>query len=82
MEWGSGTNEFIVWKILKDGEFASLHEDTFIMPDKVEYNIDLLNSMEAELDDPSGFFFKHIFPDIAGKYLSHICMFFFIMDYC
>ena len=64
MRWGSGKDDVLVWKILKDGEYVSLHEDTFILPDTVEYKLDV---MEEELDDPNTFFFKYIFPDITGK---------------
>jgi hypothetical protein len=33
MRWGSGKDDVLVWKILKDGEYVSLHEDTFVLPD-------------------------------------------------
>jgi hypothetical protein len=58
MRWGSGKDDVVVWKILKDGESVSLNEDTFVLPDKVEYKLD---ATEKELDDPTDFFFKYIF---------------------
>jgi hypothetical protein len=64
MRWGSGKDDVMVWKILKDGESVSLHEDTFVLPDRVEYRLDVT---EDELDDPTDFFFKYIFLDITGK---------------
>jgi sRNA-binding protein len=41
MKWGSGKDDVVVWKILKDGESVSLHDNTFILPDTVEYNVDV-----------------------------------------
>jgi hypothetical protein len=64
MRWGSGNDDIVVWKILKDTEYVSLHGATFILPDTVEYN---LNVSEEHLNDPTDFFFKYIFPDITGK---------------
>jgi hypothetical protein len=33
MRWGSGKDDVVVWKILWDTEYVSLHEDTFVLPD-------------------------------------------------
>ncbi len=33
MRYGSGKDDVLVWKILKDGEYVSLHEATFVLPD-------------------------------------------------
>jgi hypothetical protein len=53
MRWGSGNDDIVVWKILKDNtEYVSLHEATFILPDTVEYN---LNVSEEHLNDPTDF---------------------------
>ena len=78
MRWGSGDGDKIDWTILKDGEVFSLDNDVFL-PDKVEYSDDLT---EEDLDDPTDFFFKFVFPDITGKF--SIMMFVlsqFLFDY-
>jgi hypothetical protein len=67
MRWGNGKDDVVVWRILKDGETLSLNEDSLVVPEKVDYNIELLEGRESELDDPSEFFLKYIFPDITGE---------------
>jgi hypothetical protein len=52
MQWDSGKDDVVVWKILRDGKSVSLHEDTSVLPDTVEYKLD---KMEEELDDPIDF---------------------------
>jgi hypothetical protein len=47
-----------LWKILQDGEFLVLDENSFVMPDKTEYHLNLSDGMEAELDEPSDFLSK------------------------
>jgi hypothetical protein len=64
MRWGNGKDDVVVWKILRDREYVPLHVDTFVLPDTVEYNLDV---SEEDLNDPTNFFFKYIFPDITGK---------------
>jgi hypothetical protein len=63
MLWGGGKDDVVVWRILRDGESVLLHEDTFVLPDKVEYKLDVT---EEELDDPTDFFSIY-FPGITGK---------------
>ena len=41
MRWGNGKDDVVVWRILKDGETLSLNEDSLVVPEKVEYNIEL-----------------------------------------
>jgi hypothetical protein len=67
MRWGNGKEDVVVWRILKDGATLSFKEDTLVVPEKIEYNIELWEGRESELDDPSEFFFKYIFPDITGE---------------
>ena len=67
MRWGNGKDYVVVWRILKDRETLSLNEDSLVVPEKVEYNIELWEGRESELDDPSEFFLKYIFPDITGE---------------
>ena len=69
MQWGSKEEDVVLWEILQDGEFLVLDEDSFVMPDKTEYHLNLSDGMEAELNDPSDFFFKYIFPDITTMYV-------------
>jgi hypothetical protein len=64
MRWGSGDEDVIDWKILKDCEIFSLDNDVFL-PDKVGYSDNLT---EEDLDDPTDFFFKFVFPDITGTF--------------
>jgi hypothetical protein len=66
MVWGNTEADAVEWRILKDGELFQLKEDTFTLPESVEYNEDLT---DIELDDPSDFFFKYIFPDLTGKFM-------------
>jgi hypothetical protein len=67
MRWGNGKEDVVVWRILKDGATLSFKEATLVVPEKIEYNKELWEDRESELDDPSEFFFKFIFPDITGK---------------
>ena len=69
MQWGSKEEDVVLWKILQDGEFLVLDENSFVMPDKTEYHLNLSDGMEAELNEPSDFFFKYIFPDITAMYV-------------
>ena len=64
MVWGKEETDAVEWRILKDGELFKLKEDSFTLPESVEFNKDLT---DEELDDPTDFFFKYIFPDITGK---------------
>jgi len=64
MRWGSGDEDVIDWKILKDCEIFSLDNDVFL-PDKVGYSDNLT---EEDLDGPTDFFFKFVFPDITGTF--------------
>ncbi len=64
MVWGDEETNAVEWRILNDGELFKLKEDSFTLPESVEFNEDLT---DAELDDPTNFFFKYIFPDITGK---------------
>jgi hypothetical protein len=66
---GSKEEDVVVWKILQDGEFLVLDENSFVMPDKTEYHLNLSDGMEAELNDPSDFFFKYMFPYITAMYV-------------
>jgi hypothetical protein len=66
MKWGNGKDDVVVWKILQDGEIISLNEDTLVMPEKVDFNLEMFEGRESELDDPTDVFFKYFFPDITG----------------
>jgi hypothetical protein len=68
MQWGSKESDVVVSKILKDAEFVSLDDYPLILLDTVEFHEELCNGKEAELDEPTDFFFKYIFPEITGKY--------------
>ncbi len=59
-----------MWKILQDGEFLVLDENSFVMPDKTEYHLNLSDGMEAELDEPSDFLSKFFQTKL-------VCMFLF-----
>ena len=67
MRWGNAEDDVVVWKILPDGEYISQDEDTLMMPEKVEFNVDNWQDRESELDDPTYVFFNYIFPDITGE---------------
>jgi len=47
MRWGTNKYEFVEWSFLQDGDFFSINENTFVLPDALEYNIDL---SEADLN--------------------------------
>ena len=66
MVWGKETSQVIQWKILREGVTFKLSESTFIMPESVGYH---QNFTPDQLDNPTDFFFKFIFPDIIGKLL-------------
>jgi hypothetical protein len=55
MQWGSKESDVVVWKILKDSEFALLDDDPPILSDTVEFHEDLCNGKEAELNEPTDF---------------------------
>jgi hypothetical protein len=38
--WGNAEDDVVVWKILQDGEITSQDEDTLVMPEKVEFNLE------------------------------------------
>ena len=73
MRWGNEKDDVVVWKILQDGEIVSLNEDTLVMPEKVEFNLEMLEGGESELDDPTEVFFKYFFPDITGEQMMLWC---------
>ena len=58
MKWGKEESDIVEWRILRDGELFKLKEDSFVLPDKVEYNADL---MDAELEDATDFFLNTYF---------------------
>ena len=66
MVWGKETSQVIQWKKLREGVTFKLSESTFIMPESVGYH---QNFTPDQLDNPTDFFFKFIFPDIIGKLL-------------
>jgi hypothetical protein len=59
-KWGRSKLESVTWKIMEDLDFATY--DGLTYPDKVELKFD-----EEKWNDPTGFFFDYIFPDIIGK---------------
>jgi len=65
MKWGKKDDEVITWNILSDSDFVKVDDDPLTYPDVVEFSFE-----ENELDDPTNFFFKYIFPDITGKLIS------------
>jgi hypothetical protein len=74
MQWGSKESDIVVWKILKESDFFSHDDDPLILPDSVEFRKYPCKGKEAELNKPTDYFFKYIFPDITGKYkLSADC---------
>jgi len=53
MRWGTNKDEFVEWSFLQDGEVFPINENTFVLPDALEYNIDI---SEEDLNNPSDFF--------------------------
>ncbi len=74
MKWGKKDDEVITWNILSDSDFVKVDDDPLTYPDVVEFSFE-----ENELDDPTNFFFKYIFPDITGKLISAADCFFLIV---
>lgn len=58
--WGKSESESLTWRILPDSEFVTYDGLSYL--DKVELKFD-----EDKLNDPTDFFFEHIFPDVIGK---------------
>jgi hypothetical protein len=73
MQWGSGESDVINWRILKDSEFLTEDDFPLDFPDVVHYHAAFQDGDVSELDEPTNFFFKYVFPDIDGKIHLFVC---------
>ncbi len=69
---GSGESVVINWRILKDSEFLTEDDFPLDFPDMVHYHAPFQDGDVSELDEPTNFFFKYVFPD---KMVRSTCLF-------
>ncbi len=73
MKWGPNESEIVNWRILKDSDILMKDDFPLDFPDMVHCHVALRDEDVSELDDPTNFFFKYVFPDITGKIYLLLC---------
>jgi hypothetical protein len=73
--WGQKDEQSLEWKILPDAVWLQDPNDPLEFPESMELQENSIK--EDELEDPATVFFKYIYPNIVGKFLTMLTLLFY-----